>query len=276
MIEEIVEKIRFSGKYKDINEKTILEIINIELPKHKNKKSLVKAIKNKLHQIYGAFLNRRDIEDAQKLLLVLKREKENIKEIINKILQLHQSTRERIEVYEEIYREIFRVTGKPNSILDLACGLNPFSIPFMNIQGPILYYAYDIDSKLIEVINEFLGILGYPRLAKRKDILFEEIEDQADICFILKFLPIAERIKRGFSLRLLSKLNSKFIIVSFPLKSISGREKGMLENYSRIFEPVFKERYKILEKFILGNEMFYILLKGDKNGETLCSSYTYR
>lgn len=276
MIEEIVEKIRFSSKYKDINEKTILEIINIELPKHKNEKSLVKAIKNKLHQIYGAFLNRRDIEDAQKLLLVLKREKENIKEIINKILQLHQSTRERIEVYEEIYREIFRVTGKPNSILDLACGLNPFSIPFMNIQGPILYYAYDIDSKLIEVINEFLGILGYPRLAKRKDILFEDIEDQADICFILKFLPIAERIKRGFSLRLLSKLNSKFIIVSFPLKSISGREKGMLENYSRIFEPVFKERYKILEKFILGNEMFYILLKGDKNGETLCSSYTYR
>ncbi len=261
MIEEILEKIRSSSKYKDINEKTILEIINIELPKYKNEKILVKAVKNKLHQIYGAFLNRRDIEGAQKLLLMLKSGEGNIKETANKILQLHHSTRERLDVYEDIYREIFKVTEKPNSILDLACGLNPFSIPFMNIQGAILYYAYDIDSKLIEVINEFLDILGYPRLAKRKDILFEDIEDQADICFILKFLPIAERIRRGLSLKLISRLNSKFIIVSFPLKSISGKEKGMLKNYSRIFEPVFKERYKILEKLILGNEMFYILLK---------------
>ncbi|MCX7795521.1 MAG: Rmt family 16S rRNA (guanine(1405)-N(7))-methyltransferase [bacterium] len=261
MIEEIIERVKLSSKYKDINEKTILEIINIELPKHKNKKSLVKAVKNKLHQIYGAFLNRRDIEKIKSLLLELKRGEKLKKEIISEILQLHQSTRERIGVYEEIYREIFKVTGKPSSIIDLACGLNPFSIPFMNIESPILYYAYDIDSILIETINEFLSILDYQRLAKRKDVLFEDIEDQADICFIFKFLPIAEQIKKGLSLKLLSRVNSEFIIVSFPLKSISGRGKGMLENYSKIFEPILEERHKILERLILENEMFYILIE---------------
>lgn len=261
MVEKILEKVKLSSKYRGINEKTILEIINIELPKHKNEKSLVKAVKNKLHQIYGAFLNRQDVEKVKDLLSKLKEGEKGIEKIVNEILKLHQSTRERIGIYEDIYKEIFKITGKPNSILDLACGLNPFSIPFMNIEGPILYHAYDIDSTLIETINEFLSILGYQRLAKRKDVLFEDIEDQADICFIFKFLPIAEQVKKGLSIELLYKLSCRFIIVSFPLKSISGREKGMLKNYSRIFEPVLKERHRILERFILGNEMFYVLIE---------------
>ncbi|MBC7319763.1 Rmt family 16S rRNA (guanine(1405)-N(7))-methyltransferase [bacterium] len=261
MIEEIVERIRLSSKYKDINEKTILEIVKIELPKHRNERDLIKAVKSKLHQIHGAFLGSKDVEKVKDLLLVLERGDRNIREIAKEILKLHQSTRERMDIYEEVYRGIFEVTGKPNSVLDLACGLNPFSIPFMNIEGPILYYAYDIDSTLIESINKFLDILSYPRLAKRKDILFEDIEDRTDICFIFKFLPIAERIKKGFSLKLLNSLNSKFLIVSFPLKSISGKEKGMLENYSKTFEPILKEKYKIIKRFIFKNEMFYILIE---------------
>lgn len=259
LIEKIVEEIKLSNKYKGINEKTILEVAKIELPKYRNEKDLIKAVRNKLHQIYGAFLDRKDIIKVKDLLLELEMGDKDVKEVAREILKLHQSTRERIDIYEDVYREIFETTRKPKSILDLACGLNPFSIPFMNIEGPILYYAYDIDSTLIESINKFLDILSYPRLAKRKDILFEDIEDQADICFIFKFLPLAERIKKGFSLKLLGSLNSKFLIVSFPTKSISGREKGMSENYSKIFEPILQEKHKIIRKFIYKNEMFYIL-----------------
>lgn len=260
MFEEIIEKIRTSNKYKGISEKTIIEIAKIELPKHKSEKSLIKAVKNKLHQIYGAFLYKEYLKRIDDLLLLLERNNRSIKDIIIEILKLHQSTKERIGIYEEVYKEIFEVTQKPNSILDLACGLNPFSIPFMNIGGPIEYYAYDIDSALVERINKFLNILDYRGLAKRKDVLFENIEESTDICFIFKFLPIAERIKKGLALKLLSGINSKFIIVSFPLKSIGGKEKGMLENYSRTFEPIFEEKYKITKKFILGNEIFYILV----------------
>ncbi|HRU33233.1 MAG TPA: hypothetical protein P5310_07465, partial [bacterium] len=83
-----------------------------------------------------------------------------------------------------------------------------------------------------------------------------------DVCFIFKFLPTAERVKKGASIELLEKIKSQFIIVSFPLKSIGGKRKGMLENYSKIFEPVFTQRYIIMKRFILEEEVFYILRRG--------------
>lgn len=260
MLEEIVEKIRSSRKYRDINERTILEIVRIELPKYESEKRLIKAVKNRLHQIYGAFLSKEESQKLRELISILEKDCSNIKDIAKMILQLHQSTRERIEIYEELYRRVFSITNRPSSILDLACGLNPFSIPWMNIEGPIEYYAYDIDSVVVESINKFLAILGYPPLAVIKDVLFEEIEECVDVCFIFKFLPTAERIKRGISIKLLEAINSKFIVVSFPLKSISGKEKRMLDNYSRLFEPILQKNHRILERFILGNEIFYILI----------------
>ncbi len=263
MLEEVVEKIQLSKKYKYISEKTILELVKIELPKHKSEKNLIKAVKNRLHQVYGAFLSRKDTEKISKLLSTLESGGEDIRDIAKEILRLHQSTRERLDIYEELYREIFDVTGKPSSMMDLACGLNPFSIPYMNIDRHVDYYAYDIDSTVIENVNRFLGILGYPRLASVKDVLFERIEEYSDLCLLFKFLPTAERIRKGSSSRLLKSINSRFIVVSFPLKSISGKEKGMLENYSRIFEPVMEESCKIKKKFVLGNEIFYILTGGN-------------
>jgi len=261
MLEEIVEKVRASSKYREISERTILEIVKIELQKYKNEKRLIKAVKNRLHQIYGAFLSKEERQKLRELISILEKDHSNIMDIAKMILQLHQSTRERLDIYGELYREIFDTTGRPSSILDLACGLNPFSIPWMNIEGPIEYHAYDIDSIVIESINKFLAILGYPQLARIKDILFDEIEDCVDVCLIFKFLPTAERIKKGLSIKLLEAINSKFIVVSFPLKSISGKERGMLDNYSRLFEPIFQKSHKIIKKFTLGNEMFYILIK---------------
>lgn len=258
-LEEIVEDILLSSKYRNINRRTISGIAKIESCKYKGEKSLVKAIKNKLHQIYGAFLTEKDIEKINSLLDILETDSGALKEISKKILLFHRSTRERIESYETLYREIFSLTGIPESILDLACGFNPYSIPWMNICSPIEYYAYDIDSLLIESINRFLGMINYPELAMVKDVIFEDIEERGDVCFIFKFLPTAERVKKGASIELLEKVKSQFIIVSFPLKSIGGKEKGMLENYSKIFEPAFKQNYTIMKRFILGEEIFYVL-----------------
>ncbi|MGC8971183.1 MAG: hypothetical protein ACP5K2_03145 [bacterium] len=264
MLEELVEKIKSSSKYREISERTILEIARIELPKHKSEKNLIKAVKNRLHQTYGAFLSKEESQKLRELVSILEKDRSDIKGIAKMILQLHQSTRERIDIYGELYREIFDTVSKPSSILDLACGLNPFSIPWMNIEGPINYYAYDIDAVVIESINKFLAILSYPQLARVKDVLFEEVEECVDVCFIFKFLPTAERIKRGLSVKLLETIRSKFIVVSFPLKSLSGKEKGMSDNYGRLFEPILQRGHYIVKRFILINEMFYILIKREK------------
>lgn len=260
-LESILESIASSRKYKNISKRTILEIAKIESPKYSKKKTLIKIIKNKLHQIHGTFLTEKDIRKIDRLLSLLEVDNKHLKEISRSILSLHLSTRERLEFYDILYRKIFSITGKPRVILDLASGLNPYSIPWMDIEEPISYYAYDIDYLLIDNINRFFELIQFPRLAVVRDVIFEDIKEEGEVCLIFKFLPIAERIKKGSSQRLLDKIQTKFTVVSFPLRSISGKEKGMLENYSKIFEPMFRNSYDTVDRFVLGEEIFYILRK---------------
>ena len=50
---------------------------------------------------------------------------------------------ERISIYKDLYKQIFKITKKPKSILDLGCGLNPLSYPLMNLKN-VTYNACDI------------------------------------------------------------------------------------------------------------------------------------
>ncbi|HAV2866388.1 TPA: 16S rRNA (guanine(1405)-N(7))-methyltransferase ArmA, partial [Escherichia coli] len=46
--------------------------------------------------------------------------------------------------------------------------------------------------------------------------------------------------------------------ISFPIKSLSGKEKGMEENYQLWFESFTKGWIKILDSKVIGNELVYI------------------
>ena len=56
-----------------------------------------------------------------------------IKEFCLEILARHDSTRERIPYLSEFYEAILEIAQTPRIILDLACGLNPFALPFMGL-----------------------------------------------------------------------------------------------------------------------------------------------
>ena len=52
-------------------------------------------------------------------------------------------------------------------------------------------------------------------------------------------------------------------IISFPLKSLSGKNKGMEEFYSNFFETNIPSTLSIIEKQVLGNELFYSIRKNN-------------
>jgi 16S rRNA (guanine(1405)-N(7))-methyltransferase len=259
-IYEIVTEVLTSRKYKDICRDTILEIAKREQTKYRSKKLLIKAIKNKLHQVYGAFLSKKDHARLYEYLDRIK-EEEDLREICSQILSLHISTKERISFYQELYDEIFSTIGVPESIIDIACGFNPFSIPWIN--KLINYLAYDIDSVIIDAINRFFQIIKYPGLAINQDVIYNSVKDNTDVAFAFKFLPIIEQIKRGHTQEFLKNLNVKFIVVSFPLRSISGRKKGMFYHYQEMFKPILVEHFIFVKEIVMGNEMFYILRRGN-------------
>lgn len=241
-----------SKKYNTINEDLINRIIDEEIIKFKNNKLCIKSVKNKLHQIHEAFLSSESNSKVKRLL------EENK---CDDILLLHTSTLERKPFYEKFYKNIFSVTGIPDSIIDIACGYNPFSIKYMNLSKDFRYYAYDINEETSNLLNDFFKVNNYNGVSKTIDLARNTPKDKCDIALVLKFLPLVEQQNNKYSLNLLQELNANYIIVSFPTKTLTGRNVGMLNNYTVRFKELIKKNFIILDEITFYNELVFIIRK---------------
>lgn len=242
---EIVESIKTSKRYKGLYSKTIERVV-VDCVARFGLKRAKKEAKNLLHQIWGAFYKTRP--EFKKIVCKLE------KDSVLPLLKLQSSVEERIPILDNFYQKIFEITGIPNSIIDHACGLNPLTIPWMNLPKIIKYTAFDIDAEEIE----FLKSIGID--ARLGDLLSDDFE-YADVVFMLKLLPCLEHQKKGCSLEILKKQKCKFLVVSFPIKSIGGKEKGMASFYGNNFKDMVKsENWKITE-LLFETELVFVIKK---------------
>ena len=154
-IADLISKIKQAKKYKTLSEGVIRKEIELYIkrnPKYDlfKEKKVLKDIKANLHRAYASF----QIGKAKRDKHLEEFSKEKRIDPIIDILKTNRSTKERLVLYEFLYRKLFDKTGKPESILDLGCGLNPFSFAFMGLEK-VRYSAYDIDESDIEFINNF-------------------------------------------------------------------------------------------------------------------------
>ncbi|MBU0667247.1 MAG: hypothetical protein KKC26_07815 [Nanoarchaeota archaeon] len=122
--------------------------------KSKEYKFVIKEMRKSLREIYGVFITK-DYSKKDFILNELKNAKVKTEreQIINKLLSLHQSSKERIPIYSEVYKQIFEITGKPNKILDLGCGLNPLSYHYLGCKP--YYIASDMNIKDTDFLKRF-------------------------------------------------------------------------------------------------------------------------
>ncbi|ENT7165963.1 16S rRNA (guanine(1405)-N(7))-methyltransferase ArmA, partial [Acinetobacter baumannii] len=78
-----------------------------------------------------------------------------------------------------------------------------------------------------------------------------------DVVFLLKMLPVLKQQDVNI-LDFLQLFHTQNFVISFPIKSLSGKEKGMEENYQLWFESFTKGWIKILDSKVIGNELVYI------------------
>jgi 16S rRNA (guanine(1405)-N(7))-methyltransferase len=194
-------------------------------------------------------------------LLPSNKSDEKAKEISLKIQGFHTSSKERVSFIASLYSTIFSITGIPNSILDIACGYNPFAIPFMSLNNSPKYYAQDIDNYEIELINVFFEKIGIQPNAKCTDIMIDIPEIETDIAFLFKTLPVLEQQEKKYSSLLLNKLKSKYIVVSFPTKTLCGKRIGMSTHYEEFINNISTELNYKYQKLTFVNEDFYIIKK---------------
>jgi len=146
---------------------------------------------------------------------------------------------------KEAYEMIFRITGRPKSVLDLGCGYSSGYFPFEDIR----YYCTDIG-------------YGY---VKERGFIFDLLSDdymklpRVDVVLLFKVLESLEYFKRNVSKEVIRKLRCRYVVVSFDKKSLSGREirkKG--RSWFRRILGELNLNYEVLD---YGDEIFFVIKK---------------
>jgi len=222
-------------------------------------KELIKSVRAVLRRNVGLFEGSTDPKHRETLLAELRQSPlERREEIINHILATHQSTRERLPYYDQVYEEIFKHTGKPRVVLDIGCGLNPLSFP----DTDATYVGVDIDRQLCSAVDEYFSIAGIEGECRIIDARgMEQIRSlpKADIAFVFKLLEVIEQKGHKLGELIIKALPSQWIIVSFPIITSSGAP--MRSPRRAWFEKMLgrlKYKYGI---FKVPNEIFYVLRK---------------
>ncbi len=225
-----------STKYRHLFKPTLERIAQWAVERYPNQRTAEKAAKRKLHEAYGAYITPRLITQVETMIESLppKSTPDELKRVCKWILECHASTRERLDYIEKLYQDIENAVGRPHSVLDLACGLNPFALPWMALSPGASYRCVDIDCRLIGLMNQMLRRLPGDNSATCGDILLSIPPGKFEMVLLLKVLTCLERQKPGISVDFLRQLKADHIVVSFPTRSLGGRNRGMVAHYDGI------------------------------------------
>ena len=267
-LDEIVSAVAAARKYRSVCRDTLYRIAERELANYPNLKAATKATKRRLHQVYGAFEQDWDYDEAYRQLAgaYLQGAGLETEAACRQVMAQHSSTRERLPILDRFYAAIFEITGRPTSILDAGCGLNPLALPWMDLPEGARYVALDIDAARVDFLNRYLALAGHEPLARCQDILSQPPTDRADVALLLKMSPTLERQGSGATLRLIEQLDADHVVVSYAIKSLGGREKGMLETYERQFRENVSDRDWSIKKLVFDTELVLVAAPLSRGG----------
>lgn len=233
MTAEIVERVRRSSRYRDVDPTLVARLADEELPRSRNADEAVKRVKRRLHQAVGAFRrgSRRDPLAAVRETWTGELAEPAFRAACANVLRNHASTRERVPYLDAFYAGIRQVTGAPPRLLDLGCGLAPLALPWMNLAGDVVYHAVDVDRRGLETVEAFLELVGQPHVVETGDLVTEPPTGTADVALLLKVVTTLDRQDPEAAERLLAELDVRQAVVSFPRRSLGGRGKGMERSY---------------------------------------------
>lgn len=262
LVERVVRIVTSAAKYAPIDEGLVRALAEAELAKGRREKEAVKAVRNKLHQIGSAYQETPiDYTQLKIELDCLPRDLSSpeLHAFCLKTMSLHTSTRERLGFLESFYREALAGLGPIHSLLDLACGLNPLTLPWLPLAEDARIEVCDIYADMAEYLGAFFSHTGLNGRAFTCDLIHQLPDRPAQLALLLKTIPCLEQVDKTIGRRLLTGIQAEHMLVSFPVHSLGGRGKGMRQNYDRHFnELVAGLPWKVVQ-FDFPGELVYRL-----------------
>lgn len=269
MLETLTVQVLHGAKYREIAPALVRRIGAQELAKRRSLKEAVKATKNKLHQVGGAYQpGRIDYGKGLEMLREMATSTslstgvsspDQLRAACDQLMHAHASTRERLPILDEFYQTTLADLPPIRTVLDLACGLNPLAYPWLPLPPDVQYTAVDIYSDMLHFIQQFFAIVGINGRTEQRDIIGNPPTEPADLILLLKTLPCLEQVDRQAAANLIDALNGRFLLISYPAQSLGGRSKGMVENYTRQFEALADGRSWQVQKFEFATELAFLV-----------------
>jgi 16S rRNA (guanine(1405)-N(7))-methyltransferase len=263
-LQKLVASVQDADKYKQISPLLVRDIGRLELTKRASLKEAIKATRSKLHQIGSAFQEKpipyskwnEELSHLPNQLNAL----ESIS-FINSCLPAHASTSERMPIVEKFFTETLASIAPITSILDLACGLNPLSVPWMPLSRTCTYSGCDIYADMVDFVNRFLEHFSIKSNLQVADLTKEIPQEKAQVAFLLKTIPCLEQLDKTAGRRLLHDLQTQNILVSFPVRSLGGHSKGMVSNYESHFNNLVEGMNWKITRFQYSDELAFLIQK---------------
>ncbi len=264
-VEDVIRQAAAGEAYRDIHIDVIRRICEGEGRKGLKSRELVKSIRSRLHQIGGAYLaDMLEEADFSAEISALPREitSPRVQAFCLKKMEAHASTKERLPILERFFHEVLDGLPAIHSILDLACGLTPLSLPWMPIQANTTYTAVDMYHRLAVNLQSFFDHMRVPGNAVEGDLVSYPIDRKYDVVLILKTLPCLEQQGKGLAADLIDRINARALVISYPLRTLGGSRKGMGATYEADFNRLANGRPWQVKRFEFANELVFRVTTG--------------
>jgi 16S rRNA (guanine(1405)-N(7))-methyltransferase len=255
-IEQLAAELRAGRKYAGLSDEALRRTAAWALERSRSQREAAKLARRKLHQAYAAYLPAAGMRDAERAAASLGAD---VRVACRAVLSCHLSTRERLPYMEDFFAAAFGELTGALRVVDLACGLTPFSIPWMALTAGATYLAIDFDARAEQLTRQLAAHVAVDLRPSTADLVSAPPALQVDVALVLKAIPTLEQQQPGAGAQLLARINARRTAISVAAHSLGGRRKGMREHYEEMLERLLPGRMAHAERWDFPSETLFVL-----------------
>lgn len=252
---QVAAQILASAKYGGLDPALVRRVAGEAAQRFGNRAQALKYARRKLHQAFGAFLVGSPVQAVNGVVAAVSSGQADVREAAVSAMRSHASAAQRAGLLVPFYAQVAAWCGEPDSVADLACGLNPLAIPWMALAPGAAYWACEIDGRLVAALAQLDPIMPASLTTSSRDLIVSPPRLRADVALLLKTVPTLEQQSKGASGRLLAALDCRHVILSLPRASITGRRQYANDAAALVREVIAGTGYQWAGQATFGDEL---------------------
>ena len=266
-IEIEAQRIIASPKYRDLALSTVIDVIQQETGKHRRQSQALSAARRRLHRIAAIYLGMPQFLQAGDALrqAFANGDDQEIKTACEAVLHSHASTRERLPYMREIFDQLLRIAGTPDSLVDIACAVQPLAWRWTGLPRSCHYVALDINRCYVDLAKLYFELEGISHTTAWTDALVNPWPQASHWALLWKMFHCLENRRSGAGLLILERIPARFVAVSFPTVALSGRRIELLAQHGPAIERSAAKHAWQIHQFDVPGE--YVLVIEKKESE---------